>query len=86
MRFMVETTFRDAPTPEALALIPAEIEHGKRLDAAGKREALLVSGSQTKAWQVFRAESQAQVERIVSTFPLYRFFAVTITELREEGS
>ena len=33
MRFLVETSFSRPPTPEIFALIPAEVEHGKALDA-----------------------------------------------------
>jgi muconolactone delta-isomerase len=86
MRFIVEVALPDAPTPEVLALIPLEIEHGRRLDAQGVREALFVSATQTKAWQIYRAESQIALERIIDAFPLTRFSTITITELQPASS
>jgi muconolactone delta-isomerase len=86
MRFLVEIALPDMPTPEILALIPAEIEHGKRLDAEGIREALFVSAQQTKAWQVYQADSEAALERIIAGFPLTPFCGVTITQLRSDDA
>jgi muconolactone delta-isomerase len=86
MRFLVEITLPQVPTPEILALIPAEIEHGKRFDAEGIREALFVSAQQTKAWQVYRADSEASLQRIIASFPLTPFCAVTITQLRSDDA
>jgi muconolactone delta-isomerase len=83
MRFLVEASFKQAPNPEVLALIPAEIEHGRVLHAQGVREALYVSSNQTKAWQIYRGDSVAAVERIVETFPLHPYLTVTITPLAD---
>jgi len=68
MRFLVESTFKQAPTPELLALIPAETRHGLMLDAQGVRELLLVASDTTRAWQVFRAESPAALQAIANAF------------------
>jgi muconolactone delta-isomerase len=84
MRFLVEIALPQVPTPEILALIPAEIEHGKRLDAEGIREALFVSAQQTKAWQIYRADSEDSLQRIIAGFPLTPFCGVTITQLRND--
>lgn len=86
MRFLVEIALPQVPTPEILALIPAEIAHGKRLDAEGVREALFVSAQQTKAWQIYHAESEASLERIIAGFPLTPFCAVTITQLQSDNA
>jgi muconolactone delta-isomerase len=83
MRFLVETTLKSAPTPEVLALIPAEVEHGKMLDARGVRERLYVAADQSKAWQVVRGESTSAVEQILGGFPLYPFLDVKITPLAD---
>jgi muconolactone delta-isomerase len=86
MRFLVETSFKQTPNPEVLALIPAEVEHGRALDTQGIREALYISSNQTKAWQIYRGDSVAAVQRIVETFPLHPYLLVTITLLADAVS
>jgi muconolactone delta-isomerase len=81
MRFLVEGTFAQMPTPEVLALIPAEVEHGLALDAAGIREQLYVAADQSKAWQLYRGETLDEVRAIVAGFPLYPYLNIMITPL-----
>lgn len=83
MRYLVEVQLKGAPTPEILSLLPAESAHGQQFDAAGVREALYVSAGQIRAWQIYRADSQVEVEKIVRSFPLTPFCEVNISELRE---
>ncbi|MBS1965246.1 MAG: hypothetical protein JST60_05425 [Chloroflexi bacterium SZAS-1] len=83
MRFLTEVTFTQAPTPEMLALIPAETAHGLKLDAAGMREHLFVAADNSRAWQVLRADSLAEAEAIAKSFPLAPYLAITITPLAE---
>jgi muconolactone delta-isomerase len=85
MRFLVETTFNQAPTPDILALIPAEVERGMALDAQGIREQLYIAADQSRAWQIYRGETAESVRAIVATFPLYPFLNVTITPLAENS-
>lgn len=82
MRFLVEIALKQPPTQEIFELIPAETAHGKQFDTSGVREALYVSNHDVKAWQVYRAATQDEVERIVESFPLTKFCNVKITELR----
>ena len=82
MRFFVQIELKQAPTPEILALIPAETAYGEQFDKTGQREALYVSSEAVKAWQIYRAESRAEVERIVDGFPLTQFCNVSISQLR----
>jgi muconolactone delta-isomerase len=84
MRFIVETTLKQAPTDEVLALIPAESEHGRMLDAQGHREQLYLAADQSKGWQIFRGETLEDVQALMATFPLYPFMNVTITPLAED--
>jgi muconolactone delta-isomerase len=84
MRFLVETTFKQAPTEEVLALIPAEVEHGKILDAQGVREQLYVAADMSGAWQIYQSESLAAVRALVETFPLSPYLKATITPLAED--
>ena len=82
MRFFVEVALKQPPTQEIFDLIPAETAHGQQFDASGVREALYVSAQEVKAWQIYRADSKTEVERIVASFPLTRFCNVSISELR----
>jgi muconolactone delta-isomerase len=83
MRFLVETKFTQAPTDEILALIPAEIARGKALDAEEIRLMLYVAADRSGAWQVFQADSPADVQHVIESFPLHPFVTATITPLAE---
>ncbi|HEX5691768.1 MAG TPA: muconolactone Delta-isomerase family protein [Roseiflexaceae bacterium] len=83
MRFLVETTLNQTPTPEIMALIPAEAAYGRTLDMAGIREQLFVAADMSRAWQIYRGETPEAVRAIVATFPLYPFLKVNITPLAE---
>ncbi len=83
MRYLVETMLNQAPTPEILALIPAEAEYGRTLDMVGIREQLFVAADHSRAWQIYRGETPESVRAIVATFPLFPFLKVTITPLAE---
>lgn len=83
MRFLVETTFSQAPTPEALALIPAETARGKELDAQGVRDRLYMAADQSRAWQVFDVASAEALEAVLASFPLHAYLSHTITPLAD---
>ena len=83
MRFLVESTFNQAPTPEILALVPAETARGIVLDEQGVRELLLLAADMSRGWQVFRAESLAALQEILDTFPLAPYLTTTITALAD---
>lgn len=85
MRFLVESTFQSQPTPEILALIPAEIAYGRQFDERRIRERLYVAADNSRAWQIFRGDSIAAVQAIVASFPLAPFLATTITALADDG-
>lgn len=84
MRFFVEHSFKQAPTPEILALIPAEIARGKELDAQGIREKLYVSADMSRAWQVFICDTEEEVRTALESFPLHQYSNVVITPLAED--
>lgn len=73
MKFMVESTIKHAHTEETLALIPAEQARGLELDAQGVRHALYLAADFTKGWQVLEADSEAALDALLQSFPLYQF-------------
>jgi muconolactone delta-isomerase len=86
MRFLVDSTFQSQPTPEILAMIPAEIAHGKQFDDQGIRERLYIAADNSRAWQIFRGDSMTAVQAIVASFPLAPFLATTVTALADDMS
>ena len=84
MKYLVETKFKGAPTPELLALIPAETARGKELDAQGVRLKLYIAADQSAAWQIFQGKSLAEVQDVVNSFPLAPYVMSTITALADE--
>jgi muconolactone delta-isomerase len=83
MKFLVESWFAQAPPPEVLALIPAEVAHGRQFDMQGARLALYIAQDQSRAWQLYQADSVDAVQRIVASFPLHPYLATKITPLAE---
>lgn len=83
MRFLVEMSLNVPLTAEIMALIPAEMARGQELDAQGAREHLFVAADNTRAWQVFRADSRETLDTIVASFPLAPYSAIVVTPLAE---
>jgi len=81
MMFLVESQFTAVPTADILALIPAESARGAALDAEGVRLHLFVAADQSKAWQIYRADSLVELEQILASFPLHPYVTTTITPL-----
>jgi muconolactone delta-isomerase len=83
MTFLVESHFNAIPTTDILALIPAERARGAELDAEGVRLHLFVAADQSKAWQIYRTDSLAELQQILATFPLHQYVNTTITPLAD---
>jgi muconolactone delta-isomerase len=82
MQFMVEMKYTQALTEEMLALIPAESARGRELDVAGSRLALYLAADLSAAWQIYQADTLAEVQEMIDSFPLSRFVSATITPLQ----
>lgn len=83
MRFLVEASLKVAPTPEIMALLPAESARGRELDAQGVREHLFLAADMSRGWQVIRADSLDAAGAIMATFPLTEYSTVIITPLAD---
>jgi muconolactone delta-isomerase len=81
MRFLVETRLAGAPTPEMLALIPAETARGEELDAQGVRLHFFVAADMSGGWQVFEVDSRADLDRALESLPLNAYVTHKVTEL-----
>ena len=83
MTFLVESQFAAIPSADILALIPAESARGAALDAEGVRLHLFLAADRSKAWQVYCADSLAELQQILATFPLHQYVMTTITPLAD---
>jgi len=79
MKFLIETSFKGIPTPDALALLPVETARGMELDAQGVRQWLLIAADQSKAWQLIKADSLEAARDIATSFPLHPYMNTMIT-------
>ena len=64
MRFLAKNTWKEPPTEEVQALIPAELARTKELAEQGISEALYVAADRSGAWQVWNCESEEALEEI----------------------
>ncbi len=83
MKYMVEGTFKEAPTPELMGLIPAEIARGNALQSDGLRVANYVAADLSKSWQVFDTASEAELREALATLPLSPYADYRVTPLEE---
>jgi muconolactone delta-isomerase len=85
MRFIVESRFTAAPTPEVLAMVPAEQARGREFDAQGIREHLFLPSDLSGSWQVFKVESREELDRALASLPFHPYVASTVTQLTESN-
>lgn len=83
MRFLVEMSLNVQPTPEIMAVIPAESARGLELDAQGAREHLFLAADMSRGWQILLADSPEGVQALIQSFPLAAYSAITVTALAE---
>ncbi len=84
MRFMVEGTPNGNFTNDMMAQLPAETARGKELAEQGLRSAIYVSADYSKAWQIFTAETETDVQRALESLPLYGATDYRITPLSDD--
>jgi muconolactone delta-isomerase len=85
MLFMVESRFAAAPTPDVLALLPAEQARGRELDAEGVRRHLFVAADNSASWQVFDVESREALQALLVSYPFHPYMSDNVTELGESA-
>ena len=86
MRFLLQNTWKEPPTEEVQALIPAELARTKELAEQGISEALYVAADRSGAWEVWNCESQAAAEELKETMPLHPYLKTEITLLQSDDS
>ena len=84
MKFMVEGTPAQAFTEDIMAMLPAESARGQELEAQGLRTALYLAADMSRAWQIFTANTQEDVQQALESLPLYQWTTYTITPLTDD--
>ena len=84
MRFLIQNTWKEPPTEEVQALIPAELARTKELAEQGISEALYVAADRSGAWEVWNCESEEALEEIKKTLPLHKYLNIKITLLQDD--
>lgn len=83
MKFLASNQMKQAPDAEVMALFPAEQARVAELMAQGVLETLYIAADYSKAWLVFRAESEEVAWQAVKSLPLHKFLQVELTPLAE---
>ena len=85
MRFMLKITWKQTPTEEIMALMPAEQQRGMELSEQGIAEAAYQAADQSTegwaAWAIWNCESQAALDELVKTLPMHEYFNYDVTLL-----
>ena len=84
MRFLIKNTWKEPPTEEVQALIPAEMARIKELAEQGISEALYVAADRSGAWEVWNCESEETLEEIKKALPLHKYLNIEITLLQDD--
>ncbi len=85
MRFLVKDSFRERPTEEVMALVPAEQARVKELTEQGVIEALYLAADMSVVWIIWNCESQADLEEVHKTLPLHAYLDCDITLLADRA-
>ena len=84
MRFMLTFTWKQPPTEEVQALIPAEQARAKELTEQGIQETMYLAADNSVGWVVWNCASQDEVQETLQTLPLNKFLNCDISPLAEE--
>jgi muconolactone delta-isomerase len=84
MRFLIKNSFKEPPTEEVQALIPAELARTKELAEQGISEAMYVAADRSGAWEVWNCGSEEALKEIKKTLPLHKYLNIEITLLQDD--
>ena len=81
MKWMVTITFKEKPTAEVLAMLPAERARVAEMVTEGIIEGRYFAADGTKVWFVFQGDSREAIEKALGTLPMHRFFDMDVHQL-----
>jgi hypothetical protein len=83
MQWMVRFTFVEGQQEAIAARVPAEQAHVRTLIEQGLMETGYLTADRSGGWMVLRGESEDQVRQTMATLPLYPYFKLEYTQLRD---
>ena len=81
MQWMATITFKEKPTAEVLAMLPAERARVAEMVAEGIIGNRYFAADGSKVWFVFQTDSREGVENALNTLPMHRFFNIDVQQL-----
>ena len=81
MKWMVTITFKEKPSAQVLAMLPAERARVAEMVAEGLIENRYFAADGTQVWFVFQTDSREGVENALNTLPMHRFFNLHVQQL-----
>ncbi len=81
-QFMIDITLPGVLTKEFIALVPKQRAQVERLLNERRLINFSLALDRSKCWATMLAESEAEVQRILSSFPLREFMKVKIHQLQ----
>ncbi len=85
MRFMLKATWKEEPNETVLALLPAEETRAQELAEQGIQEALYIPADNSGAWAVWSVSSEAEIQEVAQTLPLYEYLDFEVSLLAEDA-
>jgi muconolactone delta-isomerase len=85
MQFMASITFDPADQAQIERRVPEEQTRVRELQQRGMLNALYIpdgTGAPANLWVIFEGDSQAAVQQVVESLPLYPYMHVDLTPLR----
>jgi muconolactone delta-isomerase len=87
MRYLLKFTWKQPPTQEILALMPAEMQSGRELAEQGIAEAAYPSADQSvegfTVWAVWNCESEDHLHELMKSQPMHDYFNHEVTLLAD---
>jgi muconolactone delta-isomerase len=80
-QYMAELDLPDPLPDEFVSLIPSQRARVNELMNLGRIAGYTLAMDRSKLWTVIVADSETEALELVSTFPLFKFMAVSIREL-----
>ncbi len=80
-RWMLTLSFKEPPTPEVIALIPAEQARVREMLAEGSLETLYIAADNSHVWLVMKGDTAEDVKAAYATLPMHAFFDPQLTPL-----
>ena len=81
MKWMVTITFKEKPTADVLAMLPAERARVAEMVTEGVIENRYFAADGAKVWFVLQSDSREVIDMALNTLPMHKFFNLDVQQL-----